>query len=197
MLGKSTARQTPLEEFPNYMRKKFIGKRWQHPRFARFLQTLFLSKQVSWLLSKTQSANIWGLDFFFPLTSLNVFLFHDFFLVITWERKRNISEKRKGRERNGGGREEGKWRIFRGKLTSVLQAPSCSRGCRQGMGRELWPLALRQCSISSWTEAHETCDDEGAGSPFYVFVHVLAAKTWCFPLSSYTKAKKNNCYRFL
>lgn len=79
------------------MRNNFIGKRWQHPRFARFLQTLFLFKQLSWLLSKTQSSNIWGLEFFFHLTSLNVFLFHDF-LVITGERKLNISEKGKGKK---------------------------------------------------------------------------------------------------
>jgi len=40
-----------------------------------------------------------------------------------------------GRERNGAEQRENEG--FKGeKLTSVFQTPSCSRGCREGMGRD-------------------------------------------------------------
>lgn len=142
VLGKSTARQTLLEEFRNYMRNNFIGKRWQHPRFARFLQTLFLVKQVSWLLSKTQSSNIWGLDFF-SFNFSECFPFSLFFGNNMGKKMKHLwGKKEKGKKCGGKSGEEMK--DFQGKANLYFAAPLCTTGCRQGMGRELWPLAQRQ-----------------------------------------------------
>lgn len=69
-----------------------------------------------------------------------MFFFSLISLVTTWEKKNEAVLRKVGTVRNGG-----EWRKSEGfsgyKQTPVFQTSLCSRGGRQGLGRELWSLA--------------------------------------------------------
>lgn len=110
-----------------------------------------------------------------------MFFFSLISLVTTWGKKNEAVLRKVGTVRNGG-----EWRKSEGfsgyKQTPVFQTSLCSRGCRQGLGRELWSLAVWQCSILQLSEGvHEHRGDGSVGPSFYLHMDGLVAKSLMFP----------------